>query len=218
MSFQFHAFGREKLTNAWIELFGEAPQLHEIQIVQAVALGEGGYGQAKYKNQVTGETAVINNWGATQCGHGPPCGPNCFEVTDHHADGSAFNWCYHRFATPEEGARSYLKILLLNRPGVRATLPQASTDAFVRAMKESRYFELRLDKYQDNVWNNVNKIATELGEPLAVHREEGGAVLAESPLPKCSSERPPDTARSGSQSTSPQNCEGDDPLLPKDYC
>jgi len=182
-STDFHAFGRDHLISAWADLFGRAPELHERQIVQAVAVGEGGYGRASYKNQFTGETAVINNWGASQCGHGPPCGPNCFEVTDTHADGSKYNWCYHRFATPEEGARAYLKILkqIVDRKSdFFEALASRSTDVFVAAMKAGGYFELALTKYQDNVWSNVQKIASTLGEPLSVSRE--GSASGDDPF------------------------------------
>ncbi len=180
---EFHEFGRRHLIAAWRDVFGRDPELHERQIVQAVAVGEGGYGRAPYKNRITGETAVINNWGASQCGHGPPCGAGCFEVTDHHADGTPYNWCYHSFPTPEEGARKYLKVLkqiVDRRSDFFAALASRSTDVFVQGMKDGGYFELGLAKYQSNVWSNVQKLASALGEPLVVTKE--GSAIGDSPF------------------------------------
>lgn len=178
------SFGREHLLAAWESRFGRSPELHEVQVVQAVARLESGYGRGTYKNRVTGESAVLNNWGATQCGHGPPCGPNCFEVTDTHADGTPYNWCYHRFDTPAEGARHWLGILqnIVNRSslGWEGALATRSSDAFVRCMKEGRYFEAKLEKYQDGVWSGIEKIATSLGEQIAVTKEEGSGIFSDS--------------------------------------
>lgn len=205
MTVAFEQFGRAHLLDAWLALFGRAPELHEIQLVQAVAKGEGGYGQASYRNALTGESAVLNNWGATQCPHGPPCGADCFEVTDHHADGSPYQWCYHRFATPEEGAASYLRILkkIVDRSelGFAGALSTRSVDSFVRSMKQGGYFELRLDLYQANVWKHVQEIARALGEPLAVQKEEGSAI-GESPFSTSSSGSPQATLPTASQNAS----------------
>ena len=204
MSTAFHQFGRDHLTNAWVSRFGRDPELHEIQLVQAVALGEGGYGQAAYKNAQTGETAVLNNWGATQCKHGPPCGDSCFEVTDRHADGSPYQWCYNRYATPSEGAAAYLGILqkIVDRSdaGFFGALSSASVDTFVRSMKEGGYFELALAKYQANVWKHVQSIASAMGEGLAVQKEEGSVVDAD-PFLRSLQSPPGDTEPSASPAT-----------------
>lgn len=202
------AFGREHLSAAWLGVFGETPALHELQLVQGVARLESGYGRGQYRNKVTGEVAVLNNWGATQCGHGPPCGSNCFEVTDTHADGSPYNWCYHRFSTPEEGASHYLKtisrIVARSQLGWNGALASRSSDTFVRSMKEGGYFELALEKYQERVWNSINAIAQSLGEEVAVVREEGVVPAdggsEESPDARPLSQDLPDTPRSPTDS------------------
>ena len=165
------SFGRQHLSAAWESVFGRPPELWEIQPVQAVARLESGYGRGSYKNAVTGESAVINNWGATQCNHGPPCGDSCFEVTDHHADGSAYNWCYNRYDTPAQGAAAFLRIIkriVDKKVGWDAALGARSTDTFVAAMKSGGYFEAPLQKYQDKVWNLAQDIASTLGEQMAV--------------------------------------------------
>jgi hypothetical protein len=171
-----HEQAREELTNAWINEFGEAPELASVQIVQAVALGEGGYGRASYKNAITGESAVINNWGAI---HGSTPGTGDYWVgTDTHADGKVYETKFRRYPTPQDGANDYVHTLLVHPCGPETlnALSRRSTDAFVEAMKQKGYFELGLEKYQAAVWKRVNQIAAAIGEPVLVTREDSGEL------------------------------------------
>lgn len=199
-------FGRQALAEAWHEVFGDFPSLAEIQLAQAVARGESNYGQAAFKNLQTGETAVINNWGAVQSGK-VPCGPEGFEATDHHADGSPYQVCFRRYATAAEGAAHFLRVLCLQkgREAVRPALASGNVDAVAFRMHDSRYFELAPEKYANAIWSNVQAIARNLGEPLAAFRGDPGGSASD-PLPTFSLPEEPHTAPSGS----PENCSDDD--------
>ncbi len=186
------SFGREHLSAAWGNVFGDSPAPWQIQTVQAVARLESGYGRGVYRNLQTGETAVLNNWGAVQCKHGTPCdGVSCWEATDTHGpewqakhpgEDPHYQWCYRRFSTPAEGASDFLatirRIVDRSSLGFFGALATRSTDAFVRSMREGGYFEARLEKYQEGVWTGVQKIASNLGEDLAVTKEEGSLPVA----------------------------------------
>jgi len=204
-------FGRQALSEAWHQVFGEFPSLAEIQLAQAVARGESNYGQASFKNLQTGESQVINNWGAVQSGR-PPCGPDGFEATDHHADGSPYQACFRRYATAAEGAAHFLKVLCLQHgrdsapTDVREALASGNVDAVAHRMHESGYFELAEEKYANAIWRNVQAIAQNLGEPLAAFRgdPEGEAGLG-GPLANSSSPEEPSSGRCGSPDESDDN-------------
>ncbi len=200
------AFGRQALTEAWNQVFGDFPTLSEIQLAGAVARGESNYGQAPFKNLQTGESRILNNFGAVQCGARPPCPDGCFEATDHHADGTAYQGCFREYGSAAEGATHFLKVLCLqhNRDedptNVRAALASGNVDAVAHRMRASGYFEAPEEKYAAMIWNNVQAIAKNLGEPLAAFRgdpdEEGGSG---GPLATSYSPVEPPSEPSGSQ-------------------
>lgn len=104
-----------------------------IRLVLAVAGLESGYG--------VGFGTGVNNWGAIQCSHGPPCGDSCIQWGDTHADGSGYTWCYRRYPTPQDGAADLAR-LLIKKAGLdvmRAGEPYA----LARKMYEGKYFEGR---------------------------------------------------------------------------
>lgn len=139
-------FGRDTLLKIWPLVLAEAaqsqyaevralgaagpPNLAELQIAGAMAHLESNYGMSPYTNKVTGQTSgVINNWGAVQGGK-PPCDPSkAFEVTDTGAQGS-YNFCYKKYATPEDGALDFLRLLTVKRPASWALMKQGDIDAF----------------------------------------------------------------------------------------
>jgi hypothetical protein len=100
-----HADARIALTAAFKRLQPRFyPLTSSLQWAQAIGLAESGYGQGK----------AVNNWGNVQCSHGAPAiNGECVILTDHHADGSAFEWPYRVYSTPEDGA--YGMIDLINR-------------------------------------------------------------------------------------------------------
>lgn len=137
---------------------GIAPGLTEIQAVQAVARGESNYGAARGHN----------NWGSIQCKHGPPCVEGeCFELTDHHGDGTPYQWCYRSWPTPLAGAAAFVANLY-GRKDVPAALRSGSAAAVAGAMAASGYFELGVGQYATGIAFNAKAIAKALGEPLAV--------------------------------------------------
>lgn len=165
MSVASDLFGREVLMRVWPLVFEEMPTPVELQIVQAVSKGEGGYGLATYRllqvepgpgyGSVIGESQQTNNWGASQ--HGSPvngaCGPDAFMATDSSPNRVTednpkgyYYACFRRFATPDLGCEAYLKILLSGskahpRQAVREAAFTGSADEVARAMYESHYFE-----------------------------------------------------------------------------
>lgn len=183
-----HADARAILSSAFP---GRSPAWY--QAVQAVALGEGGYGNG-WKNADVAEGGVTysnrgegsNNWGAIQCGHsttpGGDCGAGCFPNIDHHADGTPYQGCFKVYATPEEGAAGFVYVMTDNGPGVhnRASVEAAleatdangavSADAIAQAMHDTGYFEASVDSYAQGIARHAAQIAQALGEPLVVLR------------------------------------------------
>jgi len=204
-------FGRDVLERVWPTLFGDAPTLVERQAVQAVSRGEGGYGRAPYRLLSIPDGAVIstvsdsNNWGATQCGHGAPCGATCFEATDTSPNKKTpdnpkgyYNTCFNRHATPDDGCASYLKTLLVKRPSVREAVKTGDADAIAAAMHATHYFEgfgatveERIANYAKAIESNASELAASLGEALEVRRGGGGVPSSpSSPEPTPSEPRP----------------------------
>lgn len=205
-------FGRDALLEAWNTILQEAassqyaevralatpPNLSELQIAGAMAQLESHYGKSPYTNKETGETAVLNNWGAVQAGK-PPCNPaTSFEVTDTGAQGK-YNFCYKRYATPADGALDFLRHLTIKRPHSWAAMKTGDLDEYSVRMhswtppleklgagkpsgtvqnldpitKQPGYFEqppLTPNGRAATLLTNATNIAYTLGEPLSVRR------------------------------------------------
>ncbi|HEU5316758.1 MAG TPA: peptidoglycan-binding domain-containing protein, partial [Chloroflexota bacterium] len=195
-----HRRGRDEIVRAWQLVFpGSMPSLAELQIVGAVATLEGSYGRGTYRllDHASGATIATtsdsNNWGAIQCGHGPPCGGDCFLTTDSDpkkrtADNPRgfFDWCYRRYPTPEHGAADLIKLLTVKRPGSHAAMKRGDVDAFSRDMYETHYYggtssnpETNIDRHAATVLRHATAIADSCAEPLAVRR--GGPMPAGGP-------------------------------------
>jgi hypothetical protein len=82
-----------------------------------------------------------NNWGAIQCGHGPPCGSDCFSWGDKHADGTGYVWCYRNEPT-QEAAAAYLASFLKRKVGSEV-LMLGSPRRLAEAMYDAHYYEGR---------------------------------------------------------------------------
>jgi hypothetical protein len=164
------AFGRRILVNVWPKLLGHAGSPTELQIAGAIARGEGYYGRAVYYDRGS-PIRDTNNWGAVQALSRPPCPADAFEATDHHADGTEYQACFRRYATPEEGARDFVRNLATGRrSSVAPLLRSGDVDAVARAMRVGGYFELAADKYADAIERNAAAIARALGEPIYARR------------------------------------------------
>lgn len=171
-----HRFGRQVLQSIWREVTGEDPNLASLQIAGAQADLESGYGRASYKNRATGETAILNNWGAVQAGP-PPCGPDGFEATDTRADGTPYQWCYKRYTTPEEGAKHMLAHLTTKRPASWAKMREGDVDGWAAQMRRKDpitgiglYFEQSVEGRARGIELRVKEIAAAMGEPVAAKR------------------------------------------------
>lgn len=171
-----HAFGRQALAAAWPVVTGHQASLAELQIAGAQAHLESGYGRAPYRNALTGETAVLNNWGAIQAGP-PPCGPNAFETTDTHADGTPYQFCYRRWPDAVSGAAELVRQLTLRRPTSWENMKRGDIDAWSKSMRErdpvtgvGLYFEQSAEGRAKGIELRVGMIAQALGEPIAAKR------------------------------------------------
>lgn len=176
-----HAQARDIIIEAFERVFDREPTLLEAQFAQAWSLGESWYGQAKFKNRLTGESRVINNWGSVQCVKGPPCDGDCFEVTDTREDGTPYQWCYRVYATPADGAVSFIKTLYVShqRHKVLKAANTGSIELFAETLRASRYFELGLSKAIKGLTSNLQKITSALGEPMPSPKELVGDKGAE---------------------------------------
>lgn len=169
-----HAQAREILAGEFKTLFGRAGTVPELQIAQAVSIGEGYYGQGVYKNRLTGETAVLNNWGAVQCRVRPPCPADCWEATDTHTDHTPYQACFRRYPTPGAGAAGFLVTLYKSRPGVLAAASRGDVDGVAREMRASKYYEAPLSTYTETLNANVDTVARALGEQRSAGGSAGG--------------------------------------------
>ncbi len=152
------------------ELRGITPTLPELQVAQAIARFEGGYGGG-WKDAGVGS----NNWGAVQCGHTAPCGPGCFEYGDTHADGTGYRGCFRIYETPAKGAADFLRELY-RREGVPEAMRAGDATRVAQRMRETGYFEAPAARYALAIENNAKDLAAQLGEPLKVRR--GGGLVS----------------------------------------
>lgn len=146
---------------------GREPTLAEVQFVQAVALGESGYG-AGWKDDGAGSW----NMGAVQAGK-PPCDPaTSFLYTDSHPqpDGSSvkYEWCYRKYPTPEAGMQAVANILYN-----QMSIDPSSIEAVSTQMYDKHYYEgfgatreERIAGHIKGLTNNLQKITTALNEPM----------------------------------------------------
>ncbi len=181
-----HRFGRQALAAAWPLETGSEATLPELQIAGAVSSIEGGYGTAKFTNKLTGESRVINNWGAVRSGS-PPCdGITGFEATDSSPLTGEFQQCFRIHNTPTDGAQAFIHEITTRRPESWAAMKTGDIDLFSKEMhtrhgKVGVYYqgfgatdEIQIAGHAAGVLKRAAEIAEALGEPLVVGR--GGPV------------------------------------------
>lgn len=197
--------GRAILEDAWDSLVSDGKTMPSrsvsaLQAVQAVALVEGGYG-----NGFGRCPDVKNNWGSTQLPHSPrapadsisgpqtiTCPPASGWCTDSSPDDqgrtSWYQVCFESFDSPRDGARNFLRRLLIDRPTVAAVIGGGSADAIAMAMYDARYYQGfgktkadRVAHYADGIAARAKQVATSLAEPWSVLRSGGGVGPIEGP-------------------------------------
>lgn len=152
-------------------MFGRAPARREAQWLQAVFLGESHYGDACYRNLLTGEkTCNTFNMGAEQCGSRPPCPPGCFEATDHRGPehgGMQYQACFKFHPDALSGYVSGVRAVFVNRHReiVRQSALTGDIAATSKALRDSGYFELALSQYIPGKRRDLAVIAKALKEP-----------------------------------------------------
>lgn len=134
-----HSDAQKELAAAFEAVFLRPATVNERLFLGAIALGESGYSRAVYRNKVTGESKVLNNWGAIQC-PSPirPCPPGSFEVSDYDVlpDGShkPFNQCYCDDATRADAAIRFVTTLYKKRPHLLAAASEVPPHAYEELM------------------------------------------------------------------------------------
>ena len=155
------AFGT--LSDAWLDI-GGPPPVHALYSVLAVSGIESGYGSHS-----------SNNWGGIQCGHGPPCGEDCFELGDKHSDGTGYVWCYRRWKTPRDGAKG-LADLLIRKVGIDV-LSRGDMRGLAAAMKRAKWYEAPESKYAEALEIRWRELTSVLGNPAGSAHDGGGGWI-----------------------------------------
>lgn len=192
-----HKWARNILKAAFEKVMNREPTLTELQLAQAVALGESHYGLG-WKGQGAGS----NNWGAIQCvdcpNKGKPiapgqCPPGSFYQQDSIPTTSGknkiFHWCYKSYPTPEAGAADLIKTIFTtnwkNRGGLTlgAAENKSITD-FSTAMYDSNYYggfgktrEDRIGSHVKMMNKNLNIISEALDEKPEFEDFGGGTQM-----------------------------------------
>jgi len=176
---------RSILEQAWVMVKGlpEATP-SSLQAAQAIARFEGTYGE-QWKRC----PRVVNNWGAVQVpgtaremDQPPPtCPPGSAICTDTRPTDSGksvpFQVCFDAPATPQQGAATFLRTLLAQRPPVADVIASGNADAIASAMHRTHYFggfgktdAERIGNYAKAIASNASSVASGVGEPLMVRR------------------------------------------------
>lgn len=189
------AFGRDILKKVWPLVTGAEATPAELQISGAQAHLESNYGKSSYKrlDHATGQTiessGVINNWGAVQTNDAA----NGFMATDtgpSHVTGDNpkgyYDHLYRKYATPEEGAKSFVEHMTIKRPTSWALMKAGDIDAWAQQMwagilpngqlnKDPEtgtfgYFEQKPEARAKGIVERVWAISDALSEPVAAGR------------------------------------------------
>ncbi len=188
-----HADARAIVLEAWGGLpNAPTPTAPAVQAVQAIALGESGYGEGW---KATSAMHGSKNWGAVQCCR-PLADGTCPEGSAPHGDRGptgAYVACFKLYPTHVAGARDLLRELF-RRSAVRAALDGGDATRIAGAMYDSRYFTATKEevggspsatranavaRYGSAIEHNAAIIAKSLGEPVYVKRPGAvGVVVA----------------------------------------
>lgn len=178
-----HAQAREWAAAGTASVLGDKATLAHVQFVQAIALGESGYGQG------WGEAGDGSfNMGAVQAGH-PPCNPNTsFQYQDSHPnpDGTSTKYtiCFKRYDSPVEGMADVARIIY-KQDGCVPT----SIRAVAECMYAHHYYEgfgkTKEDRINGEIkalTKNLTAITSKLGEAMppaddGVSATGGGLIM-----------------------------------------
>lgn len=184
-------WARQAVIDGWAKAHpGYAPSLAELQAVQAVSRLESGYGSWGNHPKCGNNGVGSNNWGSTQYPKLPKDG-GCPDGTflcedydakhDHH-----YKVCFYKYATPADGAASVVRNMTAP---VRKKTGEAIKTGDAEAISTAMYYEHyyggfgktdaeRIEGHVKALTGAAQKIATALGEPLAVVRggtSQGGS-------------------------------------------
>lgn len=150
-----------------------------VQAIGAIARHETGFGT--YSPFAKG-TFASNNWGAQQCAvvaKAGVCPPGCFPATDTSPTSSGgsipYLACFLVNDSPEAGARSLVRLVAVQRPGIAAALSTGDAQAIAQAMRDARYYEgfgkdqtERVANYAKALLRNAQMNAAGARVPLAI--------------------------------------------------
>jgi hypothetical protein len=181
---------------AFERVHGRAPTDLELLVLMSHAMTESNFGQAAYLTwppdgpmPVSGKgpyTRGTNNWGAEQL-QGQALATGFFWGLDHHEDGTPYRAKYATFATPEDGATSYVERATVSRSRREKVLPILNTNdlrVYAKAQRSTGYFELPEAKAALAYLKAAKVISKATGLPAPLDWTQGGggvgvgAVLA----------------------------------------
>lgn len=150
-----------------------------VQAIGAIARHETGFGT--YPPFAKG-TFASNNWGAQQCStiaKAGKCPDGCFPATDTSPTSSGgsipYLACFIVNDSPEAGARSLVRLVAVQRPGIAAALTTGDAQAIAQAMRDARYYEgfgkdqsERVANYAKALLRNAQMNAAGARVPLAI--------------------------------------------------
>jgi hypothetical protein len=153
-----------------------SPSPSAVQAFQAICRAESFYGRGWKPGSAMQDS---HNWGAIQCARpvNGTCPANTGLYQDSHADGTKYTACFCRYASDDLGCQAVLKTLVSKLGANVSVLGSGDADRIAAAMKAKGYFELATSEYADGIATNAQKIATALGEPVAVTRRKVAAPL-----------------------------------------
>lgn len=167
-----HGQAAELIKLSFATVLGRLPQGNEAVFAQAVSLCETGYGSS-WDKVCGGAGSGSNNMGAVQAG-APPCNPDTsFECGDTHADGEPYAACFRKYPTPQDGMNGFISVLYKQRPKVLQVASTGSIREFSTTLRESKYFELPLEKHIKALTKCLNSVTTALHVPMP----PSGAVM-----------------------------------------
>lgn len=175
-------WARQAVVDGWQKAHpGYDPSLSELQAVQAVSRLESGYGSWGNHPKCGNNGVGSNNWGSTQYPKLPKdggCPDGTFLCEDYDAaHDKHYKVCFYKYPTPADGAAAVVKHMTTHRPKTWAAMKTGDAVQISTAMYDEHYYggfgktrEERIEGHVKALSGAAQKIATALGEPLAVQR------------------------------------------------
>lgn len=202
-----HKWARGILAQAWPQARpGEVPTLAELQMVQALAAFDGGYGRGYTQKP---ELQDCHNWGAIHQGFPLPdgtCPPGGKLSTDFSAAKQAkYPVCFKCYQTDVDGAADVIRQMTapIRKNTGQAMKDRRTVQDVSRALFVEKYFggfhkddpERNVTEYANNLWSKLQAIAAAVGEPVQFERGEPHPEVWTTPAGQLPTRPAPTTTR-----------------------